>query len=338
MIALPGDLFARIADICQPFKAGDRFRALPGMQLWVPGGKVNAPAQLLPDVGEPETDHAARLAASGVESFALRIVEPWADDPMWWQWMRDLVQPIWHERGTPVLPVDVELVYSHGLAPQVIHAPDQESYVWLLSGTTTPPSATETTHLAPGEDPMWTGTPSATWLRMLVGTDSRRVVAEAAETVAAELDGVFGTSATPYVPWSENGREVAAYREVATHVAESVGDPDHPRRLMAHWLKRCSASGLEPVPAPRRSRASWGADDRLHRTTTILHATVGAELLCAANGHLFAVKDPSLSELIRRINDAPDITVAALAQHTPERVVHAILDRLYRIHAMEVKS
>lgn len=339
MTDLPGELFPQIRSICGPLRAGVRFRDLPAAQLWVEGGKVNRFGPLLPQAKEDEEDYRTRLAAAGHQRFALRIVEPWARSPMWWAWMRDLMQPIWEERGQPVIPTDTELVYSHGLAPPARRAEDQEAYTWVLDGATVPARTTDGPwHTAPQENAEIVGAPTAIWQRLLIGTDSRRVVAVAAETISNDLTAESDPAPTPYTPWERYGSEVPALREVSARITAAVGDKGHARRLMAQWLRRSSACGLEPVPPPRDALPALPPDLELRRRATVLHGQVDSELLCAANGHLFSVADAALADLIVRINQSATITVRGLTQDWPEAVVCAVLTRLYRMHALEVAA
>lgn len=339
MTDMPGDVFQHIRDVCQPMRTGSRFRALPAVQLWVDGGKVSRLGPLLPRATEAEADYCTRLVDAGHPRFALRVVEPWALSPQWWAWMRDLVQPIWATRGQPVIPTDTELVFSHGLTPPALQTEDQEAYTWLLSGTTESGlSAGESWHAGPGKDTPLVGAPTATWLRLLVGTDSRRTVAVAAESISHDLTEPSETAPTPYTPWERYGADVPALQEVSERIAEAVSDVGHERRLMAQWLRRSSAAGLEPVPPPRAGLAELPAELELRRRATVLHGQVDSELLCAANGHLFSVADTALADLIVRINRSTTVTAGDLAEAWPEPVVTAVLTRLYQMHALEVAA
>lgn len=339
MTGTPGDVFQQIRDICQPLRSGVRFGDLPAAQVWVAGGKVNRLGPLLPEADEEEAEYCARLADAGHQRFALRIVEPWARSPEWWAWMRDLIRPIWQERGQPVIPTDTELVYSHGLIPPARQADDQEAYTWLLAGATQPAwPAGGAWHTGPGEEPYVVGAPVAVWQRLLLGTDSRRAVAVAAETISNELATDSEGSPTPYTPWKRYGAEVPALREVSARIADAIEDEGHERRLMAQWLRRSSAGGLEPVPPPRNGLETIPPEMQFRRRATVLHGQVESELLCAANGHLFAVADTALADLIVRINGCATVAVSDLTEEWPEAVVHAVLTRLYRMHALEVAA
>lgn len=338
MIPPPGDVFAQIRTICDPLRAGMRFRAVPAAQMWVADGKVNRLGPLLPAGSESESAYQCRVADAGHPRFALRIIEPWALSPEWWSWTRDSLRPIWRHRGQPVVPVETELIYSHGLTPPARQAEDQATWTWLLAGDTEPALATgEACQGEPGDPMHLRGAPTAVWLRVLVGTDSRRVVAAAAEAVAADLAAGTGGTPTPYTPWRDFGDEIPELRTVSDRVSEIVGRPDHERRLMAQWLRRSSACGLEPVPPPRPPLTGIPTDQRLTRRTDVLHAQVGSELLCAANGHLFSIAEPSLAGLMARINaTTTPFTIGDLTDTWPERVVRAAVTRLHQMRAVEV--
>lgn len=325
----PGDVFALIRSIAQPLRAGTRFRALPHLQVWVDGGRLSAPGPFLPEASESETDYRSRMASAGHRRFALRIAEPWAESPEWWAWMRDLTRPIWADRGVPVVPSDTELVYACGMLPPSRRADDQDQFEWSLPGAGEARFAAAGTS-APVPDPA-----DGVWLRLFVGTDGRRAGALAAETISGELTSGSSSGPTPYIPWSERGAEVGRFRQVSDLVGEAVQRPDMERRLIAQWLRRCSASSLEPVPPPRTAQ-ELETDTLLARRSTTLHAVVGSELLVAANGHLFAVAEPALRDLVVRINAADEFTPADLIDPWPEQVVTALLTQLRRMYALEV--
>jgi len=116
----PRDAWRCLRVACAPFREGTRFQALPDVRFWCDGARQRAPGSHLPGAGDrAASGFRARLQASGLSSFALRVDEPLLADAALWQAARALLCAALGADRVPVLSVPAALI----LCDRTEHAP-----------------------------------------------------------------------------------------------------------------------------------------------------------------------------------------------------------------------
>lgn len=353
-------LFDMACRCSAPFRAGTRFQATPDVRFYVPGATLAAPGGLLPDPQDGSLEgYMARLASDPrLSSFQLRIMQPLALDFAWWGAMRERLAGLWREVGLPLSPVLVELAIGHGVNPRA--RPEDAGCAelnWLVQGRwrlrlqNTLAGTTHRLRLRAGQRLYW---PLHCHLReseleqgVLVSVRIpfdrrlpvamiRQVLIESvhAQRTASDADRV------PYLPLprASRGRAAALMRplaETAQSMSRLGSGPSMAKRLRVEWLRRVSATALEPVPRARKEVVLSPTQClRMPCPEAVVRMRDGRHgWLWAVNGHVFSLRGAQAARLLERLRDGASRRVAELCDERDAGVL-ALLQRLYALHAI----
>lgn len=346
-----GDVFSTVIDVCAPFRAGTRMRALPDVAVWTPMGRTRALHDLLPDSGDDPRMYAKKMRAElDAAGFLVRIAEGFMGNYRLWSQMRDLVRSLWKRVGYPVVPVKTFIRLGSNFE---VHLPADEvaqaGITLVLSGgadiTISGGGKTVDMTVGPGDVVYHPAGFARTEsfhddymaVQVQVIEDSRQLSASVFNRGALAVDNALDVDKVPYLQLdSYHGRIPAAgpFKTTAETMRDNL-DPESEARISAIlWTQQTSAACLDPAPDPRQP-IEFEPDTRVRLSSLVVRnpQADGSEMW-AANGHAFSVQGEAAAEWLQEFKQCTDVTVEELCGGS--QGLEALLQRLYVIRAVEM--
>lgn len=255
--------YRTLTTACAPFRAGSRFGALPDVRFDVVAGQIGLPGQLLPGADDlTAASYTERLhAALDGDGYLVTVRHPLFLDFTVWAQVRAGLTELWKQWGFPIQPVLTELAIGNCFTLRTQPVPRRATALWVLSGSV----RVDGTVIKAGD--MWQSPPGAMHtqeeyenglvLRVHAPMDADLPGDELKGMLADLLDRTSGPNPPmPHSPWPPPVRSDGSTAPLpdlessGQRVRELLAGPELRRHRKMAWLRRVSAGGLEPVPAP----------------------------------------------------------------------------------------
>ncbi|WP_426752677.1 hypothetical protein [Myxococcus sp. Y35] len=282
-------IFRNATAVCDPFRHGTRFRALPDARFFVGHARLAAPGPLLPGVDDASLGAYLDRAATQLRGapFQLHIEQPFMFDFALWSAVREVLRGLMERVGVPVLPATTDLVLGrfdrgalgvskrphHALLLLVVQGRLRVRIWKKLWGAPANETLDFNRHLdeattleARAGDLVYV--PSHCWqleeapdecmaVRVWLPVKGSRPTDVVKNVLVSQLEGQHARDeAVPYLayPWRRPRKGARASVEGLEQTADALHaltrDVEVHQRLRLIWARRVSACALEPVPPP----------------------------------------------------------------------------------------